>query len=186
MAVELSRRLFSIDEYHRMIDAGVLGPDDRLELLEGEIVEMSPIGSRHAACVNKLNVRFTRLLAGSAIVAIQNPVSISDSSELQPDISVLRLREDFYASAHPGPDDILLIIEVSDTSLDYDRRIKVPLYAMAGIPEVWLIDLEQGTVHVYKNATQGGFASVEIRQSNDRIVSGVLHDVPVRVTDMLP
>ena len=79
-----------------------------------------------------------------------------------------------------------MIIEVSDTSLDYDRRIKVPLYAMAGIPEVWLVDLEQGAVHVYKNATQGGYASVEIRQGNDRIVAGVMHDVSVRVTDMLP
>ena len=99
MAVELSRRLFSIDEYHRMIDAGVLGPDDRLELLEGEIVEMSPIGSRHAACVKKLNTLLGNSLAGRAVIGVQDPVAIGGFSELQPDISVLRLREDFYASA---------------------------------------------------------------------------------------
>jgi len=186
MAVELSRRLFSVDEYHRMIEAGVLGPDDRLELLEGEIVEMNPIGSRHAACVNRLNVLLNRLLAERAIVAIQNPVAIGGLSELQPDVSVLRPRDDFYAADHPSPDDVQLIIEVADTSIEYDRRIKIPLYAKAGVPEVWLVDLEQGTVDFLAAPLHGAFTTSAVLRGNDRIPSRALGEHSLRVTDILP
>lgn len=186
MAVELPRRLFSVSEYHRMIDAGVLGPEDRIELLEGEIVEMSPIGSRHASCVKKLNALLNSALSGRAVVGVQDPVAISESTELQPDLSLLRLRDDFYASAHPRPADILLIIEVADTSSDYDRRVKMPLYAKAGLPEVWLIDLGQNVVQVYRQPSQSQFTSAEVRRREDSLPLPGLEGIRLRVADMFP
>ena len=127
-----------------MVDAGILAEDDRVELLEGDIVEMAPIGSRHAACVNRLNQLLSTRIAGPFIVAVQNPIRLGEFSEPQPDLAILRPRPDFYSESHPGPEDILLLVEVSDTSAEYDREVKVPAYGTAAIPEVWLVDLASG------------------------------------------
>ena len=128
MQVKIARRKFTSKEYHRMAEAGVLKEDDRLELIEGDIIEMAPIGSRHAACVKRLASLISSIPSGYTLIGVQDPVQLSESCEPQPDISVLQPRSDFYATAHPQPEDILLLIEVSDTSLEvsdtslnYDR-----------------------------------------------------------------
>lgn len=138
----LRRHRLNVDEYYRMAEAGILGPDARVELIEGEIIDMAPIGSRHAAVVRQLAHILHQNVGDQAIVSTQNPVRLDEYSEPEPDLALLRPRDDFYAAAHPGPGDVLLIIEVADTSLRYDREIKIPLYARHGIPEVWLVDLE--------------------------------------------
>jgi Uma2 family endonuclease len=149
MTAQISRRLFTTTEYERMVQAGILGEDERLELLDGEVRAMSPIGSRHVACVNRLNTLLNLHVRGQAIVSIQNPIRLSDYSEPEPDIAVLHVRDDYYASALPTADDVLLIIEVADTSLEYDREDKLPRYAAALIAEVWIIDLEHNTIERY-------------------------------------
>ena len=160
MAVQLLRRRFTVDEYQRMGQVGILGEDDRLELLEGEIVEMAPIGSRHQGTVDRLNALFSRRLADTATVRVQGPVRLAEYSEPQPDLMLLQRRADFYSSAHPGPGDVLLLVEVSDSSTEYDREVKVPMYARHGIPEVWLVGLETGMVEVYRGPTAQGYHSV--------------------------
>src|SRR2546423_8636468 len=149
MSVQIVRRHFNITEYYRMAAAGVLSDDDRVELIEGEIVEMNPIGSRHAACVGRLTEFLGRLVGGEAIVWVQNPVQVNDYSEPLPDVTLLKRRVDFYAQANPGAADVLLIIEVSDTTLEYDRQVKLPLYARARIPEVWIVNTPEDTIEVY-------------------------------------
>ena len=113
MSVQTARRLFNTEEYHRMAAAGILCEDDRVELLQGEIVEMSPIGSRHVACVNRLTQRFSTLLGKRAIVSVQNPVLLGEFSEPEPDLALLRWRDDFYGEALPRAEDVLLLVEVA-------------------------------------------------------------------------
>src|ERR671938_948293 len=146
MSVQIVRRHFNITEYYRMAAAGVFTEDDRVELIEGEIVEMNPIGSRHAACVGRLTKLLERLAGDSAIVWVQNPVQVSDYSEPMPDVALLKRRDDFYAQANPQRTDVLLINEVADSSVEYDRDIKMPLYAGANIPEVWLFNPPPETI----------------------------------------
>lgn len=160
MTLQIGKRLFTVDDYHRMAETGILNEDDRVELIEGEIVEMNPIGSRHAGCVIRLTHLLTRAVGERAIVSVQNPVQLGDRSEPQPDLLLLRPRPDFYAEAHPGPADVLLLIEVADASTANDRNVKLPLYARAGIPEVWLIDLENEVVEVYRGPAADGFTEV--------------------------
>ena len=182
---ELQRRRFTADEYHRMGEAGVFRDDDRVELVDGEIVEMTPIGSRHAACVDRLNALLQPSPAGAWHVRVQGPVRLDEYSEPEPDLSVLRSRADFYASAHPGPDDVMLVVEVADASLRYDRDIKVGLYARAGIPEAWLADLQNERVHVFTHpAPQGYRASRQLRRG-ERLTSQALPGVSFLVDDVL-
>ena len=161
MPVELQRRRFTVDEYYAMADAGILHEDDRVELIEGEIVQMAAIGSRHAACVNRLTRLLVEQAGDDAVVTVQNPVRLSDLSEPQPDFALLRPRDDFYGTSHPRPPDTLLIVEVAHTTLGYDREIKLPLYATAGVPEVWIVDVEGGVVEVYAEAGEGAYAVEE-------------------------
>jgi hypothetical protein len=128
MSVEIAKRLFNVREYERMIEAGILTKYDRVELIEGEIVEISPIGPRRAACVSRLNAPFAPLqkFGRDTIVGVRSPVRLGDHSEPQPDISLLKWRDDFYGQGHPQASDVLLLIEVSDATLKYDRQIKVP------------------------------------------------------------
>jgi Uma2 family endonuclease len=161
MPVELRRRRFTVDEYDAMADAGILTEDDHVELIDGEIIQMAPIGSLHAACVSRLTHLLVAQGGEAVIVRVQNPVRISDLSEPEPDLAVLRRREDFYARGHPRPADTLLIIEVAHTTLGYDREIKLPLYALAGIPEVWIVDVEGGVIEVYRAPEGSGFQHAE-------------------------
>ena len=178
-------RRFTVDEYHRMAEAGILHEGDRVELIDGEVYEMAPIGSRHAACVRRLNELFGERLRRTAIVAVQDPVRLSQTSEPQPDIALLRRREDRYAAAHPGPEDIFLIVEVGDSSAAWDRERKVPAYASAGVPEVWLVDLEVGVLEAYRHPQRGAYAEVE-RHGHDGTVSpAAFPEVSVLVADLL-
>lgn len=153
----LVRKRFTVAEYEQMAVAGILGEDDRLELLEGEIVEMSALGPQHAASVDRLNQRLQRLVHDRAIVRIQNPIRLGEYSQPQPDIALVQPRDDFYAGAHPEPEDVLLLIEVSESSLAYDRDVKLPLYGQAGIVEVWLVALLPQVVEVYRIPGEQGY-----------------------------
>lgn len=166
---QLVRHRFDVEDFHRMAEAGVFGEDDRVELLEGEIVEMSPIGSRHAACVKRLNAAFAGALAGRAVVSVQDPIRLGPWSEPQPDVALLRPRADYYAGEHPGPADVLLVVEVAESSVDTDRRYKVPLYAAAGIPEVWLVDLVERRIDICTEPDAGGYRHVREAAAGDVI-----------------
>ncbi len=145
-----SRHRISVDAFHQMGEAGILGPKDRVELIDGEIIDMSPIGVLHAAIVDALARHFGRRAGESVFVRCQNPLRLDDISEPEPDIAILRPRADFYTTAHPGPADVVLVIEVADTSLAYDLGTKVPLYARHGIPEVWVIDAATRRTRVFR------------------------------------
>lgn len=155
------RHRLSADDYERMGQAGILGEDDRVELIEGEIIDMPPIGSPHGGAVNRIANRLVRAVTeNDAILSTQNPVRLSDFSEPEPDIALLRPRDDFYAKRHPGPEDVLLLIEVAETSLRYDRDKKLPLYARAGIPESWLVDLSGKVLWLYRDPGPEGYARI--------------------------
>ncbi len=182
----ITRRRFTVDEYHRMAEAGILHEDDRVELIEGEIVEMSPIGRRHQACVDRLTHWLVPALRGRAIVRVQGSVRLSDISAPQPDVLLLRPRQDFYATVDPGSDDVVLAIEVADTSLRYDQGIKVPLYARHGIPEVWVVDLAEERVLVYREPDPGvGYRAVEVLGRGDRLAPHAFPDLELAVDDLL-
>lgn len=149
MTVQITRRPFTVTDYRRMLEAGILSEDDRVELIDGEVRAMSPIEPFHAAIVKRFNALLNQLIADTNIISIQDPIQLSDYTEPEPDIAILRLQEDFYATQHPTPPDVLLIIEVADSSVEYDREEKIPRYAQAGIPEVWLVDVANETVEQY-------------------------------------
>jgi Uma2 family endonuclease len=185
MSVQIARRLFTSDEYARMVQAGILGEDERVELLDGEVRAMSPIGSRHVACVNRLNTILNLHVRGQAIISIQNPIRLSDYSEPEPDIAVLYARGDYYDAALPVPDDVLLIAEVADTSLEYDRNEKLPRYAEAGIGEVWIVDLEHQTLERYVRSLNGRYAEATIFQRGETFTTHLLTSLNVVVNDIL-
>ncbi len=167
MAVAPLRRRFSLAEYHALGTAGVLAEDDRTELIEGEIWEITPIGSRHAACLKRWNLHLTRLLGQLVIVGVQDPLSLDETTELQPDLALLRPRADFYAAAHPTADDAFLVIEIADTSLAHDRSVKAPLYARAGVRELWIIDLAGAAIEIHRDPAASGYRSIKRLLAND-------------------
>ena len=160
MSIRLLKGPFTVEDYHRLAEVGILGEDDRVELLDGQIVEMTPIGSRHAGCVNHVTQLLYRELGDTVILGVQNPVVLGAHSEPQPDIAVLKPRPDAYRGAHPGPAEVLLVIEVADTSLEFDREVKLPRYAAAGIPEAWLVDLEHEAIEVHREPGPEGYRDV--------------------------
>jgi Uma2 family endonuclease len=183
--MELQRRLFTADEYHRMAQAGILGEDDRVELVDGEIVEMTPIGSPHAACVDRLSVQLQQAIAGRGIVRVQGPIRLDARSEPQPDLSILRPRADFYAAAHPTPGDILLVIEVADSSLRYDRNVKIPLYARDAIAETWLVDLPNERVEMFREPAPDGYQSSRQIGRGEKLAPQALPDITLSVDKIL-
>ncbi|MFQ5341468.1 MAG: Uma2 family endonuclease [Anaerolineae bacterium] len=185
MVVQVERRLFTVDEYYQMAEAGIFSEDDRVELIEGEIVEMSPIGSRHAACVNRLNGLFTRRMEGNAVVSVQNPIRLSEFSEPEPDLVLLRPRADFYAEAHPEPEDVLLVVEVAETSAGSDRTVEVPAYARAGVLEVWLIDLADETIEIYREPSPKGYGEIRHAWRGDQLSPQAFPDEQFSVDDVL-
>jgi len=157
MAVHLLPGPFTVDTYHRLAELGILDEDDRVELLDGQIVEMTPIGGAHAACVIRLNTLLARRSHRDTGVSMQNPVVLAERWEPQPDIAVLRRPGGFGGAWLPGPQDVLLVIEVADTSLERDRDVKIPRYAAAGISEAWLVDLAGDAVIVYREPGPDGY-----------------------------
>lgn len=166
----LERKQFTIDEYHRMTETGILRRDDRVELIEGEVIRMAPIGLRHAACVNRLNHLFNRLFSVErVIISIQNSLSVNETNDLQPDLAVLKHREDFYETKHPNADDALLVIEVADSSLNTDQTVKVPIYAKCRINELWILDLHTNSVYAYHSSDGSVFQANHQYHESDAI-----------------
>jgi len=161
MSVQMQRRLFTVQEYHLMSEAGVFGEDDRVELIEGEIIEMAAIGTRHASCVRRLIGQFREIPEEIAILDVQNPIQLTERTEPQPDIVLLQPRSDYYDTAHPIPSDVLLLVEVSDSTVDFERNVKVPNYARSGIQEVWLWDLEVNCLEVYRDPIANGYTLIQ-------------------------
>jgi Uma2 family endonuclease len=157
-----SIRPLTVNEYHRMGEAGIFAENERVELIEGQLIAMSPIGSPHLAAVNALTRLLVRAVGDLGIVSVQNPVRLNDRNEPEPDLAVLRPRDDEYRSALPGPTDLLLIIEVASSSIDYDRGVKLALYAKHGIPEFWIVNLDLGRVEVHRspNVNRGSYSPV--------------------------
>ena len=170
MSTELLKRQFSIHDYHQMVVAGILGEDERVELIEGEIIKMSPISVRHASCVKRLLKLFSQLLGDRVTVAVQDPVELSNLSEPQPDLALLKPRDDFYAAGHPQPQDIFLLVEVADTTIESDHTIKIPLYASSGICEVWLVDVNELVIGVFKEHTAKSYQSIQKFQQGEIFV----------------
>jgi Uma2 family endonuclease len=183
--VELTRRRFTLDEYHRMAEVGILNEDDRVELIRGEIVQMPPIGRDHASCIARLNHLLLGRLHGRVVLWPQNPLVILPDSEPEPDIILLAWRDDFYRQALPGPADVALLIEVGGSSIRYDRRVKGPLYAEAGVRDYWIVDLDGDAVEVYRDPSSSGF------QRTERVLRGAtlgplaFPDVMLPVADIL-
>jgi Uma2 family endonuclease len=177
VTVELTGARVSVADYHRMIATGILTEDDRVELIDGEIVPMSPVGSLHAGTVNRLNTFLVRALNDSAVVAVQNPVQLSDDTEPEPDIAVLRPRADYYTAAHPRPADVLCLIEVGDSSFLADRKAKLPRYARAGIRECWLINPEAVVIERHTNPDRRGYQTLATLARGQRLASTVIADL---------
>ena len=169
-----------------MAEVGILHPDERVELINGEIIVMAPIGESHAVGVDNLTLPFAEVARGQFIIRVQGPIRLANGSELQPDVVLLRLRQDSYLSGHPGPADVLLVIEVSDTTLAYDRNVKVSQYAEANIPETWLMNLVDDCIEQFDRPGPDGYTRHTIYRRGDRISPAALPDVEFAVDDLLP
>ena len=185
MSVQVLKRLFTVEEYYRMAEANIFSEDDRVELLEGEIVQMTPIGKRHAGCVARLTMLLTRHFGEVGIVWVQNPIGLDKHSEPQPDLALLKLRPDFYTESHPKPEEVLLLVEVGDVSASFDRQVKVPLYAKAGIREVWLMDLAGECLEVHLKPSIGGYEEIQQFRRGETISPLAFPDLKLNVSDIL-
>ncbi len=185
MVLALEHRRFTVHEYHRMAEVDVLGEDERVELIDGEIVAMTPISQRHAAAVKRLNRLLTRLPENEVIVSVRNPIQLDDSSEPEPDAALLRYRDDFYAAAHPTAGDVLLLVEVAESSAEYDRGVKLPLYARAGVPEVWIVDLRDGIIAVHRLPSPDGFWECRTLGADESLSPQSYPDLVLAVNDII-
>jgi Uma2 family endonuclease len=177
MTAQLLTHKFTTQQYHLMHEAGVFAEGDRLELINGEITKMSPIGRKHAACINRLVRSFTKKLGAQIVLSVQNSIRMDDNSQPQPDLAILKLRNDFYEEGLPTPSDILLIIEVSDSTITYDRDVKMPLYAAAGIPEMWLFDVNKKAIEGYSLPSPSGYKQMRRYEANDTLEMITFPDV---------
>ena len=184
MALEIAKHVFTVSEFERMAETGILSENDRVELIEGEIIEMSPIGNRHAACVD----RFNELIVGlrlDAIVRVQSSIQLDDYWQPQPDLALLRRRDDFYSDSRPRAADVLLVIEVADTTLEYDRFVKLPAYARAGIPEAWLANLPADRIEMYAEPVNGAYTFIKHATRGEVIQSSSIDELRLSVDDIL-
>ena len=179
------KRPFTTTEYYKLLESGVLTEDDRVELIDGEIITMSPIGPRHTASVKRLNTFLVRKTFGLALIGVQDPIHLNQYSAPQPDISMLKFRDDYYASGHPEPEDTMIAIEVADSSVEYDRQVKIPKYAEAGIPEAWLIDLVNDRIEIYALPNEGIYQEVRIVLRHQKIISRTLPQLKLKAEDIL-
>lgn len=175
---------FTVEEFDRMLETGILTDEERVELLEGVLVTMTPIGDQHAACVDWLNELLSSRLSGRAVIRVQNPIALPDARPY-PDLAVLRRRPDYYARGKPEPPDIYLIIEVADTALARDRELKLPLYGRTGVAESWIVDLVGETVIVGSEPGPTGYATVAVRRRGERLVVPGFPDVVLVVDEIL-
>ena len=180
----LPRRLLSVSDYHRMGETGILAPDERVELIEGEIIAMPPIGPAHNGLVNRLIRLLDRAVGDRAIVQAQGPVRLSDLSEPEPDLALLRPRDDFYTTRIPRAHDTLLLIEVADATLNKDRTVKIPLYARHAVPEVWLVDVAGERVVAYREPGDGGYAREVEQHPPERLEPLSLEGVTIDLSSL--
>jgi Uma2 family endonuclease len=185
MAIETTKKLFTVDEYYRMADAGILGPEDRVELIDGEIIEMSPIGSRHLACVNRANRLFVTTFGVRVVVSVQHPLQLSNYTEPEPDIVLLRPREDDYAAKKPSAEDALLVVEVADTTLRFDMNVKLPRYAAAGVPEVWIENLPEDLLLVYRDPDGPRYLTSLVFRGEESVTVQALPGVTFSAAELL-
>ena len=184
MSAQLEPRRFNVTEYYQMAEAGILTPDDRVELIEGEVIKMSLIGSKHAACVARLNGILQRAF-GPKGICIKSPVRLNDYSEPEPDVALVRARDDYYETRHPTAADTRLIIEVADTTVLTDRNIKVPLYARSEVPEVWLVNLPAQRIEVFWKPQAGIYQQSREFKCGDLITSETVTNFSVKVIEIL-
>jgi Uma2 family endonuclease len=185
METETTKKLFTVDEYYRMADAGILAPHDRVELIDGEIVEMSPIGHRHITCVMKATRLFTKTFGDSVVASIQNPIQLNNYTEPEPDVVLLKPRADCYEAKKLAPEDVLLIVEIAETSLRFDRKVKLPRYAAAGIPEFWIENLEDNVLLVYRNPVGNAYTTALTLHRGETISLAAFPDIVFKVEDFL-
>ena len=185
MAMALRTRRFTADEYLRMAQVGILSEDDRVELIDGEVLAMSPIGPRHGATVDRATRVFTSAVGSSAIVRVQGPVRLNLFTQPGPDILLLRPRDDYYALAHPGPEDVLLVVEVSESSIGYDRDVKATVYAQGGVQEYWLIDLNDDALMRFRSPLGGTYHQVEPVDRRARIAPILLPNCVIDVESLV-
>jgi Uma2 family endonuclease len=178
------RHRWTVADYHKMGEVGLLAEDARVELIEGEIVEMAPIGSPHGGKVKRLIHLFNGSIGGKAIVAAQDPVILGNHSEPQPDIALLKWRDDYYEKAHPQPEDVFLVIEVSDSTVRYDRDVKIPLYARHGIMEAWLLDIPNRGLEVYRNPQAGKYQQM-MRYTEGQLAPLALPEAMLDVVELV-
>ena len=181
----VARRPITVEEFLRMGEVGILNPHDRVELIEGELIAMAPIGANHAGTVIALNEALTTAARGRALVSPQNPVQLNDRSLPQPDYAVLAPRADGYRTAHPRPHEVLLLVEVADSSLDYDRNVKRRLYARHGISELWIVNLVNGKVEVCRSPGPDGYASMTVAGRTDVLEPELLPGARIHVADII-
>lgn len=179
------RYRLTVAEYHRLGEMAIFDEDFRVELIEGDLIAMPPIGERHAGKTRQLNRLFSARVGAAALVDVQNPVALDQHSEPQPDLALLKPRSDFYESGHPQPEDVLLLLEISDSTLRYDRDIKVPLYAKAGIPEVWLLDLPGQRLEVYRRPSGEGYREILYPAFDETIAPVLLPDLVLPVNSLI-
>ena len=175
------RHKLDVDQYYRIADAGVFGEEDRIELIDGDLIDMAPISQAHAAIVSALAEALFVACAGRAIVWPQNPIRLDRLSEPQPDLAVLRRLADFYSGERPGPADVLLLVEVADSSLRFDRTVKLPPYARAGIAELWIVDLRQRVLSAYRKPAGDGYAETTTHTSGDQLALVLAPEIVVRL-----
>ena len=182
------RRPFTNAEYHALAEAGVLGPDERVQLIAGDVIVMSPVGNPHATCVALIDDAFTplRLVPARACIRVQSPLVMPDNSEPEPDAMLLAWREDRYAFRAPRPEDVLLLVEVSDSTLRYDRDVKMLLYAAAGVPEAWLVNLRDGWVESNTQPTADGYQVTRRYALGDTIAPQAFPDLAIQVERIIP
>jgi Uma2 family endonuclease len=185
MPVAVTRRRFTADDYQRMGQAGILRREDRVELIDGEIVTMTPIGPRHCDSVDRANRAFVMKAGDSAIVRVQGSVRLDFYTEPEPDLVLLRPRPDFYSSAHPGPADILLIVEIAETSIDYDRDVKSRVYAQSGVQEYWLADLNENVLTAYSVPEGGTYRNTRPYARGQSLAPQLLPECVVSTEDLL-
>ena len=182
--VQLLRKKFTITEFEQMAETGIIKDEDRIELIEGELIEMGKIGKRHAACVDRLNDLFRDKFGKRVLVRSQNPIQLSDYSQPQPDLAILTRKSDYYETAHPTPDDIFLLVEVADTTIKFDQEIKIPLYAKHNILEVWLVNLNQEIVEVYYQSNINSYTTKKIFTKKQIISPISFPEIKINVSEI--
>lgn len=184
-AIHLKRHKLTATDYHRMSDAGILAHDARVELIEGEIIDIALIGSKHGSVVDKLNRLLNAAVGEQAIVRVQGSIRLGTYTEPQPDIALLKYRSDFYETDIPTANDVVLIVEVADSMLAYDRDVKASLYARAGVPEYWLIDVNQTRISFYRQPVEGRYENITTTMGFGRISLVELEGVTVDLSGLL-